>query len=95
MTVAQAAFLQTYQRVSAEGHICQNAEYITVSAQNVWPVPNEIPDKFVALFDPLGNAMHTVMAQPIACIDYRRRSDRLVCCADRQGQWGPRPGTCA
>lgn len=63
---------------NGHGHICQDveiigvdrdgcfAEFICVPAENVWPVHPDIPDRYAALFDPLGNAMHTVMAQPIA-----------------------------
>mgnify|MGYP006284466149 CR=1 FL=1 len=63
---------------TGQGHICQNvkiigvdidgafAEYIAMPAENVWPVPNSIPDRFAAVFDPLGNAMHTVMEVPIS-----------------------------
>jgi len=60
------------------GHICQDtkiigvdrdgcfAEFVCVPAGNVWPVHPDIPDRYAALFDPLGNAMHTVMAQPVS-----------------------------
>ncbi len=34
------------------------AETITVPASNVWPVPDHIPDRHAAVFDPVGNAMH-------------------------------------
>lgn len=37
------------------------ADYIVVPEQNVWPVHPDVPDKFAAIFDPLGNAVHTVM----------------------------------
>jgi len=37
------------------------ADYICVPEENVWPVHPDIPDKFAATFDPLGNAVHTVM----------------------------------
>jgi threonine 3-dehydrogenase len=33
---------------------------------NVWKVRPGIPLEMAAIFDPLGNAMHTVMAQPVA-----------------------------
>jgi threonine 3-dehydrogenase len=33
---------------------------------NVWKVRPGIPPDVAAIFDPLGNAMHTVMAQPVA-----------------------------
>lgn len=59
------------------GHICQDveiigvdrdgcfAEYISIPVSNIWPVHESIPDKYAAIFDPLGNAMHTVMSQDI------------------------------
>ena len=37
------------------------AEYMVVNEENVWPVHPDIPDKHAAIFDPLGNAVHTVM----------------------------------
>ncbi|NSW91829.1 MAG: L-threonine 3-dehydrogenase [Firmicutes bacterium] len=63
---------------NGRGHICQDvkiigvdmdgcfAEYISIPARNIWPVHEAIPDRYAALFDPLGNAMHTVMTQPVA-----------------------------
>ena len=62
---------------NGQGHICKDvkilgvdrngcfAEFVCVPANNVWPVHPDIPDFYGALFDPLGNAMHTVMAQPV------------------------------
>lgn len=61
---------------TGQGHICRDvkiigvdrdgcfAEYISMNAGNIWPVPDAIPDHVTAVFDPLGNAMHTVMAEP-------------------------------
>ncbi|MEQ9206037.1 MAG: L-threonine 3-dehydrogenase [Phycisphaerales bacterium] len=37
------------------------AEYMVVPEENVWPVHPDIDDKHAAIFDPLGNAVHTVM----------------------------------
>lgn len=63
---------------NGQGHVCQDveiigvdrdgcfAEFLCVPAANVWPVHPNIPDKYAALFDPLGNAMHTVMAQSVS-----------------------------
>jgi len=63
---------------TGQGHICQTveiigvdrdgcfAEYLVMPADNIWPVPDTIPDTYAAVFDPLGNAMHTVMSQPVA-----------------------------
>jgi threonine 3-dehydrogenase len=60
------------------GHICKDveiigvdrdgcfAEYISIPISNIWPVHDSIPDKYAAVFDPLGNAMHTVMSQDIS-----------------------------
>ena len=62
---------------TGQAHICRDveiigidrngcfAEYICIDAGNVWPVPDAIPDHIAALFDPVGNAMHTVMAEPV------------------------------
>ena len=41
------------------------AEFLVMPAGNLWPVHASIPDRHAALFDPLGNAMHTVMSQPV------------------------------
>jgi len=38
------------------------AEFVCVPEENVWPVHADIPDKVAAILDPLGNAVHTVMA---------------------------------
>ncbi|MDX2177122.1 MAG: L-threonine 3-dehydrogenase [Candidatus Sumerlaeia bacterium] len=57
---------------TGNGHICANvkiigidrdgafAEWLAMPAGNVWPVDDRIPDEQAAIFDPLGNAMHTV-----------------------------------
>lgn len=42
------------------------AEFIVVPEENVWPVHPSIPDKFAAVLDPLGNAVHTVMAASVS-----------------------------
>ncbi len=66
---------------TGRGHICEDvdiigvdidgcfAEYIKMPAINVWPLDDEVADKYGAIMDPLGNAMHTVMAQPISSRD--------------------------
>jgi len=63
---------------NGQGHICKDveiigvdrngcfAEFVCIPAENVWSVHPDIPDYYGALFDPLGNAMHTVMAQPVS-----------------------------
>lgn len=42
------------------------AEYVCVPEDNVWPVHPSIPDKVAAVLDPLGNAVHTVMAADVS-----------------------------
>lgn len=42
------------------------AEYVTVPEENVWLVHPSIPDKVAAVLDPLGNAVHTVMAAGVS-----------------------------
>lgn len=62
---------------TGQGHICRTmkiigvdrdgcfAHYISMPQVNVWRVKPEIPREVAAIFDPYGNAMHTVMAQPV------------------------------
>lgn len=42
------------------------ADYVVVPEENVWPVHPKIPDKVAAVLDPLGNAVHTVMAANVS-----------------------------
>lgn len=42
------------------------ADYLVVPEENVWPVHPSIPDKIAAVLDPLGNAVHTVMAAGVS-----------------------------
>jgi threonine 3-dehydrogenase len=63
---------------TGQGHICANvkiigvdcdgcfADYLVMPDTNVWPVDPRIPDNHAAIFDPLGNAMHTVSTEPVA-----------------------------
>lgn len=63
---------------TGNGHICEKvdilgidtegcfAQYVAVPEENVWPVHPDIPDHIAAIFDPLGNAMHTVMAAGVS-----------------------------
>jgi len=63
---------------TGQGHICRKveiigvdrdgcfAEFMRLPETNVWKVQPGIPREVAAIFDPLGNAMHTVMAQPVA-----------------------------
>ena len=38
------------------------AEYLTLPAVNVWPADERIPLDTLAMFDPLGNAVHTALS---------------------------------
>src|SRR5437763_1779858 len=63
---------------TGNGHICEKvdilgidtdgcfAEFVAVPEENIWPVHPDIPDHIAAVFDPLGNAMHTVMAAGVS-----------------------------
>lgn len=42
------------------------AEYVCVPEENIWPVHESIPDRVAAVLDPLGNAVHTVMAANVS-----------------------------
>ncbi len=42
------------------------ADYIVVPEENVWPLHDDIPDKYAAILDPLGNAVHTVMSAGVS-----------------------------
>jgi threonine 3-dehydrogenase len=60
------------------GHVCEAtriigvdragayAEYITMPAINAWPVPEGMPLEQAVALEPLGNAVHTVLAGEIA-----------------------------
>ena len=61
-----------------QAHICQNlriigidqdgafAEFVKIPASNIWKLDPVIPEHYGAILDPLGNAVHTVLAGPIA-----------------------------
>jgi threonine 3-dehydrogenase len=61
-----------------EAHICQNlriigidqdgafAEFVKIPASNIIRLDPSIPERYGAILDPLGNAVHTVLAGPIA-----------------------------
>ena len=38
------------------------AEFLSLPMENVVPVPDDIPDEVAAIFDPLGNAVHTALS---------------------------------
>ena len=61
-----------------QSHICQNlriigidqdgafAEFVKIPASNIWKLDPAIPEHYGAILDPLGNAVHTVLAGPVA-----------------------------
>lgn len=63
---------------TGNGHICDKvdilgidrdgcfAQYVSIPEENIWPVHENIPDSVAAIFDPLGNAMHTVMSAGVS-----------------------------
>jgi threonine 3-dehydrogenase len=63
---------------TGEAHICQHvkilgvdadgafAEYVTVPESNIWKIDPAIPPEYASLFDPLGNAVHTVLSGDVA-----------------------------
>jgi threonine 3-dehydrogenase len=67
-----------YNARTGNAHIAENmqilgvdrdgcfAEFVCVPEDNVWPVHASIPDKVAAVLDPLGNAVHTVMAANVS-----------------------------
>jgi threonine 3-dehydrogenase len=42
------------------------ADFLIVPEENVWPLHDAIPDRYGAVMDPLGNAVHTVMAAGVS-----------------------------
>jgi len=63
---------------SGQAHVCQFvkilgvdadgafADYVKIPASNIWKLGDEIPRDFGSLFDPFGNAVHTVLSGEIA-----------------------------
>src|SRR3990172_6796010 len=61
-----------------QAHVCQNlsilgidrdgcfAEFVRIPARNIWPIDPAIPEHYGAILDPLGNAVHAVLAGEIA-----------------------------
>ncbi len=55
-------------------HLCRNtvgvgvnrpgsfAEYLVIPAENVYKIPDNVPDELAAIFDPYGNAAHTALS---------------------------------
>jgi threonine 3-dehydrogenase len=69
---------QCHQCRLGEAHICRNlriigidrdgafAEFVKIPARNVWKLDPAIPEHYGAILDPLGNAVHAVLAGAIA-----------------------------
>ncbi len=63
---------------TGEAHICQNvkiigvdtdgafAQYVVIPESNIWKLDPAIPQEYASILDPLGNAVHTVLAGEIA-----------------------------
>jgi len=63
---------------TGDAHICEHvkiigvdtdgafADYLVMPEANVWKLDPAIPDAWAAVFDPLGNAVHTVMAAGVS-----------------------------
>src|SRR5437773_7905167 len=67
-----------FQCRTGEAHICRNvkiigvdangafAEYVKIPESNIWKLDPAIPLEYASILDPLGNAVHTVLAGEIA-----------------------------
>ncbi|MGI9102900.1 MAG: L-threonine 3-dehydrogenase [Terriglobales bacterium] len=63
---------------TGEAHICQHvsiigvdqngafAEYVVIPESNIWKLDPAIPQEYASILDPLGNAVHTVLAGDVA-----------------------------
>src|SRR5436309_12037438 len=63
---------------TGEAHICQHvkiigvdadgafADYVKIPESNIWKLDASIPADYASILDPLGNAVHTVLAGEIA-----------------------------
>src|SRR3954465_8992486 len=63
---------------TGEAHICQKvkiigvdadgafAEYVVIPESNIWKLDAAIPQEYASILDPLGNAVHSVLAGEIA-----------------------------
>ena len=59
---------------AGRGHLCHNTlgvgvnrpgafgEFLAIPQHNVVPIPDDVPDEIAAIFDPLGNAVHTALS---------------------------------
>lgn len=67
-----------FQCRTGDAHICQKvkiigvdadgafAEYVVIPESNIWKLDPGIPQEYASILDPLGNAVHTVLAGEIA-----------------------------
>ena len=67
-----------HQCRTGQSHICQHvriigidadgcfAEFVKIPESNIWKIDPAIPVEYAAILDPLGNAVHTVLAGEIA-----------------------------
>src|SRR5579863_8584518 len=67
-----------FQCRTGDAHICQNvkiigvdadgafAEYVVIPESNIWKLDPAIPLDYASILDPLGNAVHSVLAGEIA-----------------------------
>ena len=63
---------------TGQAHICQRvkiigvdangafAEYVAIPESNIWELPASLPREYASILDPLGNAVHCVLAGDIA-----------------------------
>lgn len=60
------------QRVSILGVDRQGAfaDYVVLPEQNVWKLHPSIPEEIAAIHDPLGNAVHSALAGPVAGLTF-------------------------
>ncbi len=69
---------QCLQCRTGQYHICQNtqilgvdfsgcfAEFVKMPAENIWKNPEEMPFEHASIQEPMGNAVHTVLAGPVS-----------------------------
>ncbi len=67
-----------YQCRTGQSHICQNvriigidadgcfAEFVKIPESNIWKIDPAVPVDYAAVLDPLGNAVHAVLAGEVA-----------------------------
>jgi threonine 3-dehydrogenase len=63
---------------TGQAHVCKRvkiigvdpngafAEYVTIPESNIWELPPSLPREYASILDPLGNAVHCVLAGEIA-----------------------------